>query len=421
MLNGTIDAQLINNTITGVKDALVYIQWAGATTPEVSGVVANNILRGAQYGVYMNPGSAPDMTNKNNLINGSTFGFAADPTTITAPAKLISKTNARLAEDSPAIDAADTATLGVGLIFNSLPVTDADGLRRLKKKTPDTTGSVEADIGAYEYGDHSFQHWARNTNISGHLTWLNHPAINGQPNANIFASPAFFTSLLTTPTGWPVGTWMSGPNWSLFNEDTTVPMPNNARYNVFAAGSGSGAVRHVATTANISGATTSLDEPGLNNMPNQIVFAMQNYTAGAAYNPNQIGVFYFGWGGSGGWSITNLDTGKPMPTGAGFSVYYQAPSPNVFRVTATQGTRPESGLLVLDHPLLNDNPCAQPIVTRVLTDADGSQYDVYYTTILERWTIYDYDLMALGSQFHVLVNAAQAETCDGTIFSDGFE
>jgi hypothetical protein len=66
-------------------------------------------------------------------------------------AKLVGDATPRL-RASPAIDAADTNTLGLGIIINGLPVTDADGLRRIKGATN------KIDIGAYESGDVSFAH-----------------------------------------------------------------------------------------------------------------------------------------------------------------------------------------------------------------------------------------------------------------------
>ncbi len=115
-----------------------------------------------------------------------------------------------------------------------------------------------------------------------------------------------------------------------------------------------------------------------------------------------------------------MDSAQDMPIGVGFSIYAQLPSPNVFRVTATEGNH-SGNILRLDHPLLDGNPCAQPVVTRMLIPSDGSNFDLEYRADLGYWRIFDYNGMALGTQFNVLVNPAQAETCGGEIFSDGFE
>ncbi|HET9049146.1 MAG TPA: choice-of-anchor Q domain-containing protein [Chiayiivirga sp.] len=411
--NGEIDAQLVNNTITRTGYGVRYSHYTGGTG-ETIGTLKNNLIVADGTAVFGSSSTAGSVTNAYNLINGPTIGFVADPSTITAPAKLVGPNDARLQPDSPAIDAADTSLLGLGILFNGLPVTDADGLRRIKKPTPSTAGTAKADIGAYEYGDISFRHTATPGTISGHITQMDQWQVNGQPAANLFATPKFDG----TASGQPVGTWYSGSRWHLFSENTSIGMLDYARYHVFSAGAGSGAFQHVTTPTSISGATSRLDVSGLNNLPDRIVLAMQNFNAGdSVYNPNHIGVLYFGVGGTGYWYVNNMDSSKAMPVDAGFSIYFQEPSPNAFKVTAASA----SSYLVLDHPLLNNNPCALPVVTRVFTASDGSDFDIDYATGLSRWMIYDYDGMAAGSEFHVLVNPAQAEPCGAPLFSDGFE
>ncbi|MCX7555460.1 hypothetical protein OS187_01195 [Xanthomonadaceae bacterium JHOS43] len=415
--NGQIHTHLINNTVTRVGQAFTGGRWSvGASTGTLDGLVHNNILV-AGWSINLSDGVGASLANGNNLINGATFGMTMDASTLVAPARLLSHVDARLASDSPAIDAGDNDTLGLGLILSGLPSTDADGLRRFKKKTPTTAGTNRVDIGAYEYGDVSFSHIASATNTSGHTTSLTHPAINDQAGANLFATPRYLPGA-TPEHGHPIGTWEFSGTWNLYNKDTTLAMPLGARYNVFAAAAGSGVSRHVTSAGNVSGATSQLV---LTDNPDFIVLAMQHYNSGAVANPHQTGVFHFSMGGGGAWFVTNLDTTRTMPIGVGFSLYAQRPSPNVFRVTASAGNLSGGDTLVLDHPLLNGNSCAQPVITRVFTHSDGSNFDMEYSTSRSRWIVYDYNGMPLGSRFHVLVNPAQAETCGGPLFSDGFE
>ena len=413
--SGQIDAQLINNTVTRVRNAFMGdILISGASGGQITGTLHNNILIG-QQAINVNPGVAAGMTNSHNLVNGSVFGMTMGTGTVTAPARLISHIDARPAANSPAIDAGDNASLGFGLIFNALPSTDADALRRIKKKTPATAGSAQVDIGAYEYGDISVSHTTTtaNTGSGSHVTSLSHAAIQDQPNANLFATPRFSD----VASGQPVGSWEFSGAWSLYNKNPLIPMPIGARYNVFAAGAGSGVSRHVTTADSVSGAFSTLP---LTDNSDMIVLAMQNYNAGSANNPHHTGVLYFGIAGTGSWKVGNLDSTQNMPVGVGFSIYAQLPSPNVFRVTATPGNHSGS-ILRLDHPLLNGNPCAQPVITRVFTHADGGNFDMEYVSSGGYWQVFDYNGMPSGSQFHVLVNPAQAETCGGEIFSDEFE
>lgn len=414
---GTINWQVIANTVTRVDWGLYAGPYSGATAgARIDGIVSTNLVRATGVGLYVDATNAPSLTNDYNLINAPAIantGLGAH--TITAPAQLFSDDMPRLRADSPAIDAGDTATLGIGLIVNALPVTDADGLRRIKGATNDV------DIGAYEYGDVSFLHTATPGTIDGHITWLDDPAANGLPAANLFVTPNFN---IGQPSGGvvnsdPFGTWYSGGRWSVFHEDTAVAMPPGAHFDVFSAAAGSGAFRHVANAGNITGAFSQLDNSSVNNLPDRIVLATQNYTAGPVYNPHPIGVFYFTLGGPGAWLVANLDDAT-MPSGAGFSVYAQEPSPNAFRAVATAANHPSASTLVLDHPLLNATPCAQPIVTRMYDGTTANAgFDVYYNA--GRWLIFAYDGMPIGTQFNVLVSPAQVAACNDVIFADGFD
>lgn len=412
--NGTIDAQVVNNTVTRTRNALAVTNWNDAVTPVVDGVVWNNVLKG-ERAMFVNPAMAATVDNDYNVFAGATVNFTPGPNTIAGPAGLVSDQQPRLAAGSPAIDAADTATLALGLIFNGLPVTDADGLRRIKDG-----GTEDVDVGAFEFGDISFLHTATPDSIGGHISRIDHPATNGAPDADLFATPNFRGDGGNPDVGMPnpYGTWYSSGEWTLFTEDITA-MPEWADFNLFVPAPGSGVFRHVATAGNTSDWTTQLDDSSLNDLPDRIVLATQNFSAGAAYNAHPIGVFYFSLGGPGAWLIANLDLTDDLPLGAGFSVYAQEPSPNAFRVTATAGN--SDGLwLRLDHPLLDGTPCAQPVATRMF---DGSAvtgaFDLDYYE--GHWWVFGYSGMPLGTQFNVLVDPAQVAACNDTIFADGFE
>ena len=413
--DGTIDAQVVNNTVTRVRTALSVTNWDGAVSPVVDGLVQNNLLKG-ERAMFVNPAMAAAIDNDYNLFDGATVNITPGPNTIAGPAGLVSDAQPRLAPGSPAIDAADTATLGFGLIFNGLPVTDADGLRRIKGD-----GANDVDVGAFEHGDITFLHTATSDNIGGHITTIDHPATNGAAAADLFATPNFEGdgSNPRVAMPHPYGTWYSSGQWTLFNEDL-VAMPQWADFNLFAPAAGSGVFRHVATVGNTSGWTTQLDDSSVNDRPDRIVLATQNFSAGAAYNPHPIGVFYFSLGGPGAWLIANLDLTDDLPLGSGFSVYAQEPSPNAFRVTATAGNTADGAWLRLDHPLLDGIRCARPVVTRMFDgSAVSGAFDLDY--VGGHWFLLGYSGMPLGTQFNVLVDPAQVAACNDGIFADGFE
>jgi hypothetical protein len=418
--SGSINMQTVNNTVSNCYDGISASQWSGGTAgASISGLAWNNLIV-ANYGLFLNQPLASGVTNNYNLINATNNtngGFALGANTILSPANLVSSGNPRLSATSPAIGAADLPTLGFGLIFNGLPSLDADGLRRLKGP-----GSSDPDIGAYEYGDLGFMHTA-SASSSSHITLINNPITDGNAAHDLFAVPNFDGGGVGPNVAYnqPFGSWYTASRWSLFGENTAVNIPGNAHFNVFVPALGNGRFRHLATAANTSGWASTLDDSSLNDLSDRIVLVNQNFTAGAQYNPHPVGVLYFAFGGPGVWSIINLDqlgSGGDIPLGAGFSVYAQAPSPNAFRAV-----QPSNALsLRLDHPLLNNTPCAQVMVTRMLgSNPVTGHFDVYYSA--PYWNIWSYgSLMTAGDQFNVVVNPAQVELCSsGAIFANGFE
>ena len=423
--NGTMTAQAVNNTISSCSTGVGANNWSGGggSGASIDGVASSNLIVGAEYGLFLNQPLASGMAayNDYNLINAThttNGGFTLGSHTITSPAKLVSSGIPRLTAASPAIDAGDTATAGFGLIFAGLPVLDADGLRRFKG-----SGSSPVDIGAYEYGDLGFMHNV-SASSSSHITWIYNPVTDGDNSLDLFATPNFNAGGMgpNVANNHAFGSWYASGHWTLFNEDTSVGMVDNAHFNVFVPGKGDGVFRHVATSGNTSGWSTQLDDSSVNDKSDRIVLVNQNYIAGAKYNNHPVGVFYFAFGGPGKWSISNLEqlaSGGDMPVGAGFSVYAQQPSPNAFRVTQ----RADSYGLEIDHPLLNGTPCAQVAVTRMLGSSPASgNFDVFFSSSADRWTIFSYGSpIHAGDQFNVVVNPGQVELCSDVIFADGFE
>lgn len=416
--DGHMTAQVINNTLSGCYNGISAEPWVVGPGPTIDGAVSNNMVVGAEYGLSLETGLTSGMTNDYNLINAAhntSAGLILGSHTITSPAKLVASAIPRLTAASPAIDAGDTTTAGLGLIFAGLPALDADGLRRIKGP-----GTSRIDIGAYEYGDLGFMHTVGAVSKS-HISTIHNPITDGDSSLDLFATPNYNAG----GEGPDVindsafGSWYSGANWTLFEQDR-IAMPGSAHFNVFVPGKGGGVFRHLATAANISGWTTRLDDASVNNQGNNIVLVNQNFTAGPQYNNHPVGVFYYGAADSAIWFITNLDQLSVdgfIPDGAGFSVYAQEPSPNAFRVTQTSDYQD----LTLDHPLLNGTPCAQVAVTRMVgSNPVSGNFDVTYD--LGHWKIYSYGgTIAAGDQFNVVVNPGQVELCKDVIFANGFE
>ena len=412
---GTLNAQAVNNTVSRCDIGLFAVPWntpSGAGV-QIAGIVKNNLLV-ATASLVFDPAHTTSLANDYNLLNGGTSGVTAGSNTVTAPARLVDPAAPRLMATSPAINAADTATLGLGLIFNGLPAVDADGLRRIK--------GDDGDIGAYEYGDRTFRHTSTAQNTSSYITTFNNDAANGQSAANLIVTPNFGGNAagVGVPNNEPFGIYYASSRWLAFNQDTITAMPSGAKFNVFAPAASSGAFRHVSTGANTVTRFTTIDNGATNGVAGFIVLATQNWSAGASiYNDHPIGVNYSGIGSEGRWQIVNLDaSGAAMPLSAGFNVYAQPPSPNAFRVTATTSA---SSSITLDHPLLNGVPCAQVQTTRLWSGTTvDANHDVYYDSD-GRWRIFSYAGMPAGTTFHVVVDPRQVYECTDRIFANGFQ
>jgi hypothetical protein len=412
--NGSMSAQAVNNTVTRCNYGISATQWfGGGAGAEISGLAKNNLVVGTR-GLTFTTALTPSLTNDYNLLNVSNNTATLGANTITAAARLVSLAAPRLRADSPAIAAADSATLGLGLILNGLPTNDADGLRRYKGNTTD-----DPDIGAYEHGDQSLLHVARAGTLSNHITTIDSPLLNNQAAANPLATPHWNGSGSGVPNDKPLGIYYGASFWRLFNEDTTTDMPLNAAFNLFLPAAGGGSFRHVSSAGNTSGYATQLDNSSLNNLPERIVLVTQNWSAGSGvYNAHPIGLDYVATGGGGRWQIVNIDLAATMPLNAGFNVYAQLASPNAFRVTPTGA----SNAIELDHPLLNDTACARPQVTRIYGGtAVPRTFDVYYGTGNGRWRIFSYSTLNSTDAFNVLVDPAQVFDCTDRIFANGFQ
>lgn len=164
-----------------------------------------------------------------------------------------------------------------------------------------------------------FVHKATSSNIVSHITFLDHPSLNGKPNAIVQVTPNY------NPGGsggvydnHPIGVYYTGSRWAIFNQDFAA-MPVNAAFNV-RLGTGPHVYTHVATAATRVGHMTYLDHPDINGRPTAMVFATANWNPsgnGGVYNDSPIGVWYDS--ARARWSVFNQDF-QAMPDAAAFNI-----------------------------------------------------------------------------------------------------
>ena len=417
---GALEINAINNTIINAFDGFNF-QESGSGELDVN--LYNNIVAYSSVPVILNfynlSDSTIDIANDNNLFFNNELN---DPDYITGPnfiaddPKIKSLTNARLNPGSPAIESGNGIILfgiaSVGLI-------DADGLFRIKNGNPGS-GGLTIDIGAYEAGDRRVL-----DKLNGNPSNLN-PIENTAINSEEFAKIQFSSNL--NPNGTSVingvynnlnsGVYRNGPIWIIFNQDDSLTMNTNAAFNVWNPAPSSQNYVHTAADAiSASESFTELDRVGLNDNPDAILSVTQLWEG--LYNDNPVGVFYNAF--TGRWNIYNSNF-VDMPWMTKFNVYYQERSSNAFlHRTSDANIVIDSSLI--DHPLLNDTPCAQFQVTYDSGIMYPYKTGVYYNQARGQWGVFNQggEPMQELARFHVIVSAEQIAECNDVIFANGFD
>ncbi len=154
--------------------------------------------------------------------------------------------------------------------------------------------------------DNVFKHVASTGNTSAHVTRLDHPKLNGNPNAKLLVQQRWNG----TYNDSPVGVWYDGSRWTIFNQKTAVPIRAGSEFNVLVND-------NITATQAVSGKITGnnfLIDPAITGNTKR-VFVTQYWTA--VYNTQEVGVWY----PSSSWSIYNQNSSVTMPTNARFFVF----------------------------------------------------------------------------------------------------
>ncbi|GAA0724357.1 right-handed parallel beta-helix repeat-containing protein [Dokdonella soli] len=415
------ELHVVNNTVRDGTQGL-WIMPPSATPDNTSGVVANNIVAfHSGFGLAINGGLAA-VGEHNNLVFHNLGGDTTGPSTVVADPQFMGARNAHVYGSSPARDGGNSADVPAFTL-------DADGERRI------TGPSV--DIGAFEYSlDRGFVHASQPADACCNSSLIQWQEFGDGVGGN--------ETMLLTPhhgNGNPVqlaqnlGSWLvsdaAPPLWALFHENTGVAMQSGRAFSVFAPTYGYTHFVHTTTLANITANYTRL--PTLDGGVSALAFVTHNYNpgfVGGTYHDHRVGLERVG----GDWYIRNEDLAD-MPVGVSFNVVV-APvfaSANAWQVIVPSAT---AGV-ALSHPLLDDNPCAAPQVTRVDNPFDPAvvlddvpfalRYAAGYGGAPGHWSIVaegsGSPAFPAGAGFNVMVPGAQAGACrdNDRIFADGFD
>lgn len=209
--------------------------------------------------------------------------------------------------------------------------------------------------------DEIYVHTATAANIVGHITYIDNPALNGHPEANIIITHAWNPNGMSGVYNDNVtGVWYNGSQWAIYNEDTSVPMVDGSSYFVYIADGGQ-IIRHIASAANVGSnpAYTVIDEPSLNGNPNPKLALSTNYNPNAVYNDHNYGFFYDE--SANRWNIYAEDAAQ-IPLDASFNVLVQGSGGTTHRHQALLANI-NGNYTIIDHPSLNGNPNATFVIS----------------------------------------------------------
>lgn len=195
---------------------------------------------------------------------------------------------------------------------------------------------------------------------------------------------------------------------------------------------GSSPVRfyQLATSTNVTGNYTDINNPATNNQPNVLVFVTQNSNPYPLINypynptdPHPVGVWYNQ--GSQRWSIFNEDM-APMPIGIVFNVVVVNPSSSAFVQVATSANSAYD-YTNINNPATNNNPNALLFITPDWNPGGtGGVYDthypgVWYNPTTYEWSIFHEDVNPIPNQaaFNVYVVNPSSTALSEVVPSNG--
>ncbi len=262
--------------------------------------------------------------------------------------------------------------------------------------------------------DKIYVHTATAANILGYITYLDHPDLNGNPNANIVYKHVW------NPNGESGvynnhidGLWYDGSQWTIFNEDLS-PMVEGAQFFVYIGSNNADFITHIADAAHVGVADsyTVIDDPDFNNADPGPYAVMSNYwNPNGIYNPHNYGFFYESTG-----NRRNIysESGVTIPTDAAFKILKNGTGV-IDRFTAeSTAANITSNWFVIDNPALNNNPNAT-FVFQHYWGVNGASSLVVIDKVLSawytgiNWAIYTEDVSAMPEGIAVDIIVADQE------------
>lgn len=276
------------------------------------------------------------------------------------------------------------------------------------------------NVSVLSIGATALVHTALPSNTIGHVTDIDNPMTNNNPDAIVSVTQRFNAGggVGGIYNNHAIGVYYDTVHnqWAIFNEDLT-DLPNGAVFNVAVLGHEKRAAVHTSTVLNTSLAATSLNQPLTNDNPNALVFVTQNWNppGGAfVYNDHEPGVF-FGYSTQ-RWEIFNEDLAN-MPEGASFNIWIPPVDARSF-VHTSRPANSAGATTKIDHLALNNDPNAIIHATQNLNPSGVSgvynnhPIGVYYNEAANQWAVFNEDYVSMpdGASFNIWIPPVDSST-----------
>lgn len=266
-------------------------------------------------------------------------------------------------------------------------------------------------------GDFTFIHTSTAANNSGYVTFIDHPLLNGNPNAKLLITHSLNGDGSVDYNNVITGVYYStyDNQWSIINEGA-APISESTSYNVYVEGTEGNVVSYTATGGSYF---ELVDITGLNNNPSAKPVITSVWTTAGGYNNGNYGFDYSDSDNK--WWIYNEDLSTAIPSDAVFNILVEPAlvsyNPDISFVHQATASTITGNYTEIDHPLLNGNPDAVFVLNHVFDHPDATNSMVgcnhtlgtWYKSSTSRWTIFTEDAAAfpVNAAFSVALQLPQ--------------
>ncbi len=262
-----------------------------------------------------------------------------------------------------------------------------------------------------------FVHISTLENTSEHITFIDHPLLNGNPNARILVTqnwnpPGGFNLINDHVTS--VYFEFVPDQWAIYNEDLGTLNIGVAFNVLIVLDDAEENYTHTVTNENVAGNVTYLPETPASMNHNTLVFETHIWNPGGiggVLNNYKTGVYYTDYA----WSLYN-ENSENQVLGASHNVMMPGSNMSTYIHTATlENQMGFASYSYLDHPQLNGHPEAIVITTHNWNPPGGAAtylnevIGVWYESETGHWVLYTQSNaeMPVGAAFNIAVGYPQ--------------